>query len=466
VERLFFASRRLFVFCFACAVLSILMQNGYAVALGLWLGAAWCLQGPELPHFTALLLFLGFLARLAVILWLHPPMESDFLVLYQASQSLLSGDLSFQDTAYFSLWAYQSPFVAWQAFWLSSWNDPLCLKLVNAALGAGTVCLLYRLVRPYVRAGAAQGAALCLTVFPFALTLPTLLSNQTPSAFFLCLALWLLFCPDCARLGGWAYPLAGLALQGGNLLRSEGIIVLAALLAWAIFEWFRAAGHRKKLIFSFALLLAVYVGAGAAADGIVRASGLNSHGTENGDPGWKFVTGLNFESGGAYSTADWELIRPTLDGNFCVTAETQALQRTLIAERLQAPPHRLIGLLGRKVRGLWVEDGLIWAFRHTQQIPEQPFGPWTRASAYQLLRQTDRGLFFAAAGLALLGLWPKSRWQRRPAAAYVPYFLVFAAFCAFLVVEVQSRYAYLPQLFLFAAASFGLDRFSGGQPAA
>ena len=42
--------------------------------------------------------------------------------------------------------------------------------------------------------------------------------------------------------------------------------------------------------------------------------------------------------------------------------------------------------------------------------------------------------------------------------ALLPALVVFAAFCAFLLIEAQARYAYLPQLFIFLAAASGLDR--------
>ena len=69
----------------------------------------------------------------------------------------------------------------------------------------------------------------------------------------------------------------------------------------------------------------------------------------------------------------------------------------------------------------------------------------------------DRLLFYAALLLTAFGLY---RPCRTPA-AYLPLFVVFAAFCAFLLIEVQPRYAYLPQLFLFCGASLGLDRLLG-----
>ena len=69
--------------------------------------------------------------------------------------------------------------------WLSLWNSPVCLELVNAVLSAGIVCLLYRMARGWVSECAAQAACLLLTIFPYVLTLHTVLTNQIASAFFL-----------------------------------------------------------------------------------------------------------------------------------------------------------------------------------------------------------------------------------------------------------------------------------------
>ncbi len=464
MDRVFHGFRTLFCVCFVCAAAAVLGLDGYALALLAAIGVWLLVRRRPLPRFTLLLLLGGFVLRVFAALVLHPPIESDFRLMFEAAQGLNAGDLSFQNTVYFSLWAYQSVFVAWQALWLRLWNDPMCLELLNALLAAGTVCLLYRMARRWVDERAAQAAALLLTLFPFALTLHTVLSNQIPSAFFLALGLWVLVCEDCARLGFWRFPLAGLALQCGNLLRSEGVILLVAVLAWAVFEGLRHPQTVKRLLAGMLALLAVYFAGHAAADAAVRASGLNDYGVQNGDPGWKFVTGLNYDTCGGYSQQDWAQIYPTLDENHQVTAETDAVQRALIAERLQAGPVRLMRHAVNKVRFLWGTDALHWVFGHTQQYPGQPFGLLSMHAAYRLIREFDRGLFVLALGLAAFGLiGPKDAWKRRPAAAYLPFFVFFAAFCALLLIEVQPRYAYLPQLYVFTAAAFGLARLHSGK---
>ena len=72
-----------------------------------------------------------------------------------------------------------------------------------------------------------------------------------------------------------------------------------------------------------------------------------------------------------------------------------------------------------------------------------------------MVENFDRALVFLVMALAAVGLLRKK--EREPE-EYLPYFVFFAAFAAFLPIEVQPRYAYLPDLFLFAAGAFGLDR--------
>ena len=452
--------RTLFCICFALAALSIVALNGYALALAVAAGIWLLLRRRTIPRFTLVLLIGGFVLRVVVALVLHPPIISDFKGMYEAAQGLLAGDMTFWDSQYFSLWAYQTLFVVWEAFLLAICNSPFFIELVNGALAAATVCLLYRMGRRWVGERAAQAASLLLTLFPFALTLHTLLSNQIPSAFFLVLGIWVLACDDCRRLGWWRYPLAGLALQAGNLLRSEGIVCLVAVLAWAVFQAVQHPKQVKRVLAGLLALFVVYFAAHAGAAAIVRTTGLNPYGLSNNNPTWKFVTGLNPDSRGTYSQQDWDRIVPTLDEHYQVTEETEALQNELIEERLSAGPVALMRHLINKWRMLWDNDALYWAMQHTVETnPQQTIcGLITRQDAYELVQQFDRGIFYIAVLLAGYGLVaPRSRWKKRTAAAYLPYFVFFAMCCAMVLIEVQPRYAYLPQQFLFLAAGFGLE---------
>lgn len=115
MQRTYRVFQTLFFVCFLCAALFILLRSGVFLALGLLFLTIYLLLKTRIPKFTLWMFAFGFLLRLFVILFLHQPIESDFFVIYDAAHSLMAGDLSFAQTEYFSLWAYQSAYVVWEA---------------------------------------------------------------------------------------------------------------------------------------------------------------------------------------------------------------------------------------------------------------------------------------------------------------------------------------------------------------
>ncbi len=452
--KIYTALQKTFCFFMFAAIVLILLMDGYALAALAVVSIIYALRSKQIPHFTSLLFLVGVASRIVIMLLLHPPVISDFEVMYDSACAISMGDYSFQNTPYFSLWAYQTLFTAWEAAWLSLWDSIACLKLVNAIMGSATVVLIYRTARSYVSENAAQVAAILLTLQPFELTHHLILSNQPSSALFLVCGVWILISNDCRRLGVWRFPLSGLIFQFGNLLRCEGVIILCALFAWTVFELVRHPQYAKRILLCILSLFAVYMTVGKAADSIVKASGLNSYGLRNSYPSWKFITGTNYNTKGTFSPDDWARIFVTLDENYQPTEATAATQKEIFSEHLKSPKH-LVKLMLNKIKAQWCMDNLYWSFSHTvKDHPNDSFGVFTRQETLTILQQYNLGLMFAAILLSAIGLRRREGWT---SAAYIPYFAFFAAFCAFLLIEVQPRYVYLPQQFIFCSAAFGTE---------
>ena len=437
---------RCFLAAFLIAAASLLLRSSVC-AIASVLCAFTVLLRHRPKHFTLWLAAACVLVRLLSVLVISPPIVSDFGALYDAAEGLTHGDRSAMDTAYFLLWAYQTPFVLFEAAILTVWNDPMAIKLVNVLLSSGTVVLMYRILRAYVRPAAAETASLAACVFPFFVTLPAVLTNQIPSLFFLVLAVWLLISPDTERLRIWRFPLAGLAAAVGNLMRPEGLIVLVALAAWALFKLLSEPSLRKRVLAGMLALLLVYFAVGKGADLAVRASGLNIHGTANEYPGWKFVCGLNYSGGGGYSNDAWSRLSATFDSEHRPTEATSVLQKQIMRENLPKSPAEWGAFMLRKADALWTSSGLSWALGHIDLTS------YAKNLLISFTETFDRSLFFTALALAALGLAAR----KRSADELMPYFVVFAAFVVFLFIEVQPRYAYLPQIFVFMGMGFGLD---------
>ena len=440
----------IFGICFFLVVLSLGWRNGRFWAILAVAGSYWVFRRfPRIPLFT-LWLFLGTVAvNLVWVLWLDPRPASDFSLMHSAAQSLLRGDLSFNAIPYFILWSYQLPFVALEALLLWFWNDPMCIQIFNCLCAAGSVCLLYRMLRGQVSGAAAKTTAVCLMMFPTIGAMSSLLTNQCAGAFFLILGVWLVCSDDGKKLGFARYPLAGLAIQMGNLLRPEGVIVLVALLAYGVFFVLRHPDTVKRAALAAAALAAVYLLTGAAANQAVIRTGLSPHGVGNQLPQWKFVCGTSFETNGGYAAKDYELLADTLDEHSLPTERTDAVVREILSERLSHPLTDWTDLLRNKLDRFWNKPGTGWAF---VDIVER--SPDFQKSIRPVIEEFDRTLFWLAAMLSLAGVLLKKKEPRQ----FVPYFVFFAAFAAFLLIEVQPRYAYLPDFFLIAAGAWGIAR--------
>ena len=167
----------------------------------------------------------------------------------------------------------------------------------------------------------------------------------------------------------------------------------------------------------------------------------------NRNPLWKFLIGFNHETGGSYSDADWQAVLSTLSPTYKVTDATLELERSLIAQRLQQPLGAFWQLFLHKVENLWVKGGLYWALNRYLER-------W--ALLYSIVTWYDRLVLLA--GVCLTGVGVVLGWkQKRPAVQYLPQLMVLAAFFAFLLVEVQPRYSYLPDFFLFWCAGYGAE---------
>lgn len=441
---------RIFVVCFFIAVLLMGCGSGRFWALLVVAGSYWAFSRyRRIPAFTLWLFLATFAVNLAWVFWQNPKPVSDFALLHRAAQSVLEGDFSFNTSQYFILWSYQLPFVALEALLLRIWNDPLCIQIFNSLCAAGSVCLIYRLLRGRVSDAAARTAAVCLMAFPTMSAMSAVLTNQCSGAFFLILGIWMVCGTDAEKLGVVRYPLAGLAIQVGNLLRPEGVIVLIALLAYGLFSLLRHPKTLKRGAVAAVALVGIYLLIGFAADQAVIRTGLSPYGVENQLPQWKFVCGTNFETNGGYAAADFQLLADTLDANSLPTDETDAVVKQILSERLNRPLEDWITLFRNKMEKLWCKPGTGWAFAD-QTAASPRFEKIIRPA----IEDFDRTLFWAAVMLSLAGLLMK----KKETAQLLPYFVFFAAIAAFQLIEVQPRYAYFPDFFLVASSAFGIDR--------
>ncbi len=456
--------KRLFFACVIIAAALMVCMNGSGLGLLLVLAAVVIPHRFRLRWFLPMLFILSAAVHLAAVYAIEPAPVSDFARMVDAAQQAAAGDFSFQNLPYYFQWAYQTGFVLWEALLLRLFGSMASIKIANALLLSGINCLIYLFARRFAGEQAAQSAALLYLATAFPTLLTCVLTNQHVSAFFFLLALYVL-------TGGKAFSLpralaAGVLLAAGNILRPEGIVILAALCGTVVFALImrRSLRGSRRILCGTAAVLAVYAAVSAGASWAVSASGVNRYGLSNNWPEWKFIVGFNHETNGWYSAEDRARFDEAhqSDTPAEITEQSREEEKQLIRERILCAPPDFFRLMSGKLYGLWIANGLGFPLGHLNS-PEVRVCGIRGSVIYQYAAALDRTVFAAAALLALFGAMALMR--RKPEeqeiSAVLPPMTVLAFFAVFLLVEVQPRYVFLPQIFLYLVAAAGICAVHG-----
>ena len=440
------------------------------VQLGDW-GVLWTVQVVLLTAAVVLLLFgtarlrcsgrtlllvgmlVSLLLRLTFLLAVNTPPNSDFYVLNQASWMLAQGDLSWTEQVYFQNWGYQIPFVAYQALVLKLIPSNWALKALNLAFMVGSNFLIYKLGRLFVSENAAASAAALYAVYPGAIHMVSVLTNQHIGLFFLLLGLWLLL----SRLTWPRMLLAGICLAAANLMRPEEAVVWAAILCCGVCVLVRwpAKERAKRMALGLALALAVYVLAQAAAGLALRVSGIAPHGIGNNVPEWKFVVGLDAENEyGDYTMENAHVL--TIENDAERERETWRVIRQSFRDCENVP-----GFFLSKVRAMWAwDESFHWSMGHLKRNAQPVPGVTVDMLMSGMLlveRGVDLGLWGLLAAAAVLVFRRPER--REKGIALVSVAVICAFFCVYLLIEVQPRYRYSVIPFLVVLSGGVVQRF-------
>ena len=149
----------------------------------------------KFKNFGIFLFVFSLLLRLIAISIINPPIESDFLTMYNASKQLLLGKKDYLNLPYFINWGYQMGHVIYQYFLLKIIDSVLFLKVINCIIHSGIVVLIYNISKCLTNEKCARISSLIYTIFLFPLLLNTVLTNQQLAAFCMLLGIYLFISP-------------------------------------------------------------------------------------------------------------------------------------------------------------------------------------------------------------------------------------------------------------------------------
>ena len=440
----------------------------FYLAAGLAMAAAAVLICRIVPaknevRFCVCLTVAAFAVRGLFVLLVPSEPIADFQRMYQLACELARGNNGLNDNFYFQWWPYQSAFVVWMAFWVKLFGaDVFFFQMTNCLFGAGCTVLVYALARRFASLQGARTAGILYLLYPGSILLAPVLTNQHLSELLLLSSLYIVTGgKEDLRSRVFRGGAAGLVLALSNVIRPSAVVALLAVLALLILESLRWKELGKPGLLSMAAgaltFAAVYFLTGEGLSFLVMATGLNQYGLTDNVPLWKFILGLNQESGGTFSQAD--RVRVLDAGSL---AQIQEAARQLLEERLAAlTPGRLLMLLLRKLRTMWgAFEPTYWVM--TQNVTDA----YAARGQLEALTWWQNKLVRISSGISIAGslliaagciraAWKKEKGRE---AALLLSLTALVYFCAHLLIEVQERYRTLLFAVALPLAALGADQ--------
>lgn len=407
----------------------------------------WCVTNTKQFNRFAIFIFaFGFLIRFVTIVVIKTEPQSDIQLMFNAAQMLMKGDFSYNEWWYFQNWEYQIGFVAWQALFLKIYDSIWMLKIINCIMGAGIGLLIYLIGKEIVKNEvASRFVSLLYAIFPFAVLHVTVLSNCHSSAFFLFLGLFFLIKNGLFRHDWFRYILSAFCMAIGNLLRPDGIIILVSIGSWFLFEIFKTDKNKiKKLIGKVVLLIGVYFCTIFLITNLLMVTGVSPKGLDNENPLWKFVVGTNYKSYGGWNQEDENNLVDGLEQG----KTYEEISIPIIKERL-SQTGKMLCLIDEKVNQLWWQDATWWSFSAEQRKEFPEIMDW--------IKEINIGIWSIVLLLSGLGIKYWYDISRDNKKNLLVAFIIFASFSVYLMIEVQPRYLYLPQIAVFIMAAGGIQ---------
>jgi len=224
---------------------------------------------------------------------------SDFGNFWSRVPGFLVGDKLYQtDNDYFSKYAYQTGFMVYVLSIVKIFGYKIfVIQFLNVIYQTLILLFTYLLVvKIFNNIKMARLAVLLLMIDLDWFALNSQASNQYLGSLLYLITFYLLM-QDKLRY----YILAGITLAAGCLVRPIGPVIIAGIVVFTLcYILLKDTNYQKAL--KILLTLVIYFILFSLAGWGIKSFGINNYGLSNNDPEWKFVTGLNYQSDGTYSS--------------------------------------------------------------------------------------------------------------------------------------------------------------------
>ena len=392
-----------------------------------------------------LLLAFAVLTQMLAVIAIDAQPISDFGLMYNNAVSTINGDLSWTGTEYFQRWAYQIPFVLYEALVLSVSNSLRALQLMNVFFAVGCIWLVYMLAALYLEQSKAVFVGFMYALCPSAVILTPVLTNQHISLFFILLGIYV-YLVSLKKSRKKQYILAavaGVLIAFGNLMRAEAIVIILSTIFIIVIYY--CCRKDIKSILPVAVLTLAYFVFQFAVGKILALCGAAPYGISNNVPQWKFIVGLDFVVGGTYTDRNIHI--------FSITDNAARWNETISAiKQSHAEGMSIIALIMNKINCFWnANEPLYFVFTGSRT---DVFGIdlTTFSTRFDLYSRAYRICLYVLSAAAAVKMFICRKREFSTALRLVTT-IVCVFFVVFLLIEVQSRYRYVVNPFMVLMAS-------------
>lgn len=384
--------------------------------------------------FVIVLFSIAFIIRLIWVLVIKTEPSSDFAIMYDGAQNIVSGNYSYiLESSYFKTWVYQLGFTMYLAGIIKVFgNYLLIIKLFNVIIVSLIPVVIYFTGK---RLGSNKGAKIASLSYCFyiaSIVNTSVLTNQHLATLFFYVGIYLLV-SNVNRKYKWIF--IGILIGLGDVIRPEGAIIIIGILLFIIFKNilnYKELG--KSILEVFGSIIVIILVSQIASFGIMKA-GISKDPLINKDPLWKFVSGINPETKGTYSEADDIYLSGYSMGEERTTAELG-----LIKERLSNPKD-LIKTMAYKVVVMWGTNDTSMNLSFTDEFQNDRYMDiFIKMEKIQYMI-----LMIMFLGSSIIIIKKKEGFKE-----YYLYLIIFIGyFLAHLLIEVQPRYRYFSMPIFF-----------------
>ena len=422
---------------FSCLGMVYLLYKMYLPAIVVIVLAFLVSRKIKVKRFWILLLVVSFLIRLAAIVVFNFPQTTDFKLMYECALKFVNHDFSWNSTAYFMMWPYQSGFVVYEGLLLKLINNIYFLKVLNIIYESLLVVLIYYFSRRFVKDESARVDAILFMVYPYNIYLGTTLANHHIATILSYLGIVFLL---SRKKKPYYFIAAGILIGLSNVLRPEGIIIIFSYLLFMIFNLKK--DNFKKEVLGFLILLVSYGGINLICSNLIILSGVNNDGLKNTNPLWKFVLGFNGDSCGYY------------DSNDEVYINDKEKELEIIKERLN--PSNVGRLVLCKTNRMWLSNKIDVkdsSYDKAYYIGNIKIKFNDLANVVSL---TNHYIFLFVMVMMILGVF-RNRKDIINNESLFFLIMVVVAYFVFLLIEIQPRYLYLIHPSIFILSAYGIE---------